>query len=170
MKNLKPELESEIAVRVLKYDGSESRRWLARLRERIDSLLILDAQFDAEVQHELLGTIERGTKTIEYYWLDRWYSVFQFLNDDGKPRLHYGNVNTPPQLKDNVLTYIDLDIDIMVSPELNYRILDLDEFECNAALYGYPDEMQVRARQATDELISLIEARGFPFSDSSRIR
>ena len=115
------------------------------------------------MQHEKLGTIARGTKTIEYYWFDHWFNVFRFLKPDGQTLLYYCNVNLPPSLYEGVLSYVDLDIDILVSPDLSYEILDLKEFESNAELYQYPRETQLQARAAVDQLISLIESREFPF-------
>ena len=156
-----------ITVRVLKYDGAEYRRWHARLAQREGSLIVLEAAFEFDVQHHLLGDIQRGTRTIEYYWLDRWYNVFRFLNSDGSTRLFYCNVNTLPTFADGVLTYIDLDIDILVQPDLSYQVLDLEEFAANAALYVYSREIKRQAQAAVDELISLIEKREFPFGDAS---
>ncbi len=128
-----------ITVRVLKYDGAEYRHWNARIARCEGALIVLDAQFEYDVDHHLLGRIQTGTFTVEYYWLDRWYNVFRFLNNDGQTRLYYCNINVPPTLEDNVLTYIDLDIDILVQPDLSCQVLDLEEFEVNAARYGYSD-------------------------------
>ena len=156
-----------ITVRVLNYDGAEYRRWNARLARREGPLIVLDAAFEFDVQHHLLGDIQRGTRTIEYYWLDRWYNVFRFLRADGSTRLYYCNVNMPPKLEDDVLTYIDLDIDVLVQPDLSYQVLDLEEFAANAARYGYSEEIKLQAHAAVDELISLIEKRAFPFGETS---
>jgi protein associated with RNAse G/E len=153
-----------ITVRVFKYDGGEYRHWKATIARREDSLIVLDAEFAADVQHDLLGYISRGTRTIEYYWLDRWYNIFQFLANDGATTLYYCNVNMPPTFSAGVLSYIDLDLDILVQPDFSYEVLDLEEFDANAARYGYPTQITDRARQAIDELISLIEARQFPFA------
>ena len=157
----------ELTVRVLKYDGAEYRRWYARLARREGSLMVLDAEFEFDVQHHLLGDIQRGTRTIEYYWLDRWYNVFRFLKADGCTRLYYCNVNMPPKLENDVLTYIDLDIDILVQPDLSYQVLDLDEFAANAARYGYSGEIKRQADAAVAGLISLIEKREVPFDETS---
>ena len=43
---------------------------------------MLDAVFDEEIEHELLGTISSGTISTEYYWLDRWYNVFRFSDSN----------------------------------------------------------------------------------------
>ena len=154
----------QITIRVLKYDGAEHRRWRATLSRRDDSLLILDAQFEDEVEHDLLGRIGRGMRTIEYYWLDRWYNVFRFLETDGSTKLFYCNVNMPPVLSDGTLIYIDLDIDVLVQPDFSYQVLDLEEFEANATRFEYPAQVKAETHAAVDELISLIETRQFPFS------
>jgi protein associated with RNAse G/E len=153
-----------ITVRVLKYDGTEYRRWNARLERQDDSLIVLHAAFDEEVQHELLGNISCGTRTIEYYWLDHWYNVFRFLEEDLTTKLFYCNVNVPPAMSGGVLSYIDLDIDILVQPDFSYQVLDLEEFAVNALRYGYSEQIKRQARSAVDELASLIETRQFPFS------
>jgi protein associated with RNAse G/E len=157
-----------ITVRVLKYDGAEYRRWQARVSQVRGQLLVLDAEFDVEVQHDSLGTIPKGTRTIEYYWLDRWYNIFRFLKDDGGTRLLYCNIGTPPSLEDNVLTYVDLDIDILVEPDLSFQVLDLEEFETNKKHYGYSAETERNAQAAVDELKQMIEGRQFPFGEVAR--
>jgi uncharacterized protein len=154
---------NEITVQVFKHDGSKHRCWNARLKQREGKLIVLDAEFDVDVSHELMGDIPRGTKTIEYYWLNRWYSVFQFLHRDGSTRLFYCNVNTPPKFDGATLSYIDLDIDVLVDTDLSYQVLDLNEFEANTQTYGYSAEEIQRAHDATGELITLIDERQFPF-------
>jgi uncharacterized protein len=158
--------EALVMVRVLKYDGAPHRHWRAKLTRREASLLVLDARFAEDVRHPQLGFIRRGTVSVEYYWLERWYNVFRFEEPDGSVRNYYCNVNLPPVFDGRVLSYVDLDMDIVVSPSLSYEILDMDEFEINAERYGYPSDVRARARQALDELLALIEARQFPFDQS----
>jgi len=150
---------------VLKYDGREHRRWPARIAKTEGSLLVLDAVFDEEIEHDLLGTISSGTISTEYYWLDRWYNVFRFSDKQRKLKSFYCNVNQPPSFDGRVLSYIDLDIDVLVAPDLTYKILDVEDFEENAKRYAYPDDVQANARRALAELITLIESRAFPFNE-----
>lgn len=157
--------ESDILVSVLKYDGREHRRWPARIAKIKGSLLILDAVFEETIEHDLLGTIALGTVSTEYYWLDRWYNVFRFSDKSGKLKNFYCNVNQPPSFDGRVLSYIDLDIDVLVAPDLTYKILDLDDFEVNAKAYAYPEDVQANARGALKELTELIVARDFPFNE-----
>jgi uncharacterized protein len=152
-----------IEVRTYKYDGSLQRTWQAELQRREASLIVLDAQFPAEIVHDFLGTIPSGTHSLEYYWLDRWYNVFRFSHPEGKLRNYYCNVNVPPTFDGETLSYVDLDLDILVEPDFSYRILDVADFERNAEDYRYPAELQAQARHAVDELAALIESRQFPF-------
>jgi protein associated with RNAse G/E len=147
--------DDEIVVRVYKYDGREHRTWRARLAKQAGPLVVLDAVFAEEVEHDLLGRIASGTISKEFYWLDRWYNVFRFSDR------FYCNVAEPPRFDGSTLTYVDLDIDILVEQDFSYQILDLEDFES----YPYPAEVKQKARQAIAELISLVEARSFPFNE-----
>jgi len=155
-----------IIVRVDKYDRAEHRRWPAQLVHQAGPLLVLDAVFAEDIEHDLLGKVASGTISKEYYWLDRWYNVFRFSNSDGKLQNFYCNVAMPPGFDGHVLSYVDLDIDVLVKPDFSYRVLDLEDFEENASRYGYSPEVQEEAHAALAELINLIETRSFPFADA----
>jgi uncharacterized protein len=160
-------MESGAEVKVLsrKFDGSVRRSWRARLSKVEGSLVVLDGSFDDEILHPLLGTIARGTLSTEYFWTDRWFSIFRFSEPTGRLRNFYCNINTPVQLEAGILTFIDLDIDVLVRPDFSYTVLDEDEFEVNSELYKYPLEYRRRTHQSLAELISMIEKRQFPFSN-----
>ena len=164
------DLSQQIEVRVFKCDGAEHRRWKGKPVKLDGSLLVLEAEFDVDVSHELLGAIPRGTKTIEYYWLDRWYNVFRFLKPDGSTWMWYCNINTVPTLEGNELSYVDLDIDVLVQPDGGYRVLDLDEFEMYVKAFEYADDMKSHALIELDELIWMINERQFPFVSEPSIR
>ena len=152
-----------VEVQARKYDNRVHRRWPARVARREGTLVVLDAVFEEEIRHPLLGTIVSGTISTEYYWTDRWYNVFRFLEPSGKLRNFYCNINSPAEFDGHVLSFTDFDIDVLVRPDFSFAILDEDEFAVNAASFNYPAEVSRRAREALAELIALIEARGFPF-------
>lgn len=155
--------KTPVEVRAFKYDGTLHRTWDAELIRLEGSLVVLDAKFPDEIVHELLGTIASGTHSLEYYWLDRWYNVFRFAEPDGKLRNYYCNVNVPAQFDGETLSYVDLDLDILVDPDFSYRVLDVADFEQNAELFGYTEDVMANARQALAELVNMIETRAFPF-------
>ncbi len=155
--------KARIEVCSYKYDGLLHRTWPAELVRQEGSLIVLDAKFSAEVIHDLLGTIASGTHSLEYYWLDRWYNIFRFAEPGGSLRNYYCNVNVPPTFDGETLSYVDLDLDILVEPDLSYRILDVEDFERNAKAYSYSVEVKANAHRAVTELVSMIENHAFPF-------
>lgn len=155
----------EIIVRSCKHDGRVNRSWPARVARLEGTLIVLDAFFAEEVRHKLIGTIEAGTLSTEFFWTDRWYSVFRFQSQaSGRLLKFYCNINTPPRLIDGSLTFVDLDVDVLVNPDYSSTILDEDEFERHAQIYKYPSTYRSRVRKALDELQQLIANRQFPFS------
>lgn len=146
-----------------KFDGSINRRWEAELIGRSGQRLTFVGSFGMDVEHPELGFIERGTISYEHYWLDRWYNVFRFHRPDGTLRNWYCNVNLPPRFKGDVLDYIDLDLDLLVWPDLSTVILDRDDFERNSECYDYPDAVREGAESALGELRLMIDGRRFPF-------
>jgi protein associated with RNAse G/E len=152
-----------IIVSALKYDGAEHKQWPGLLVVNEPPLLIVDALFVEDVHHDLLGTINKGTVSTEFYWLDRWYNIFRFGDRNQSTATFYCNVTIPPQLDKATLSYVDLDIDVLVQPDFTYEVLDLGDFETNSLRYSYPEKIAQAAHTAVDELKSLIQSRAFPF-------
>jgi len=152
-----------LTVQSLKYDGRVHRVWRAELLCAEESLIVVEGVFEEEVRHPLLGIIREGTVSTEYYWRDRFYSIFRFREPTGELRNYYCNINTPARLEDDLLTFVDLDIDVLVAPDFSLRVLDEDEFEAHAELYGYPSEFRARVHDALEEVCELVRERRFPF-------
>ena len=157
-------LENQIVtINSRKFDGKVHRSWQANLIERRGSLMIFLGEFEKEVIHSNLGVIRRGTVSYEYYWLDRWYNVFQFHEPDGELRNFYCNISEPPKLKKNVLDYVDFDLDILVWKDFSYEILDSEEFDENKGIFKYPSKIIKKVHQSVSEIEMLIQNRRFPF-------
>ena len=152
-----------VTVNARKYDGSLHRSWTCKLVQRRGQLLEFVGRFDRDVAHDAIGLIRKGTISHEYFWLDRWYSIFRFHEPDGALRNYYCNINMPPTFSDGVLDYVDLDIDIVVWPDFRYDVLDRDDFERNTLKFGYTDDMLSRVDDNLAYLIKHIEGRDFPF-------
>jgi protein associated with RNAse G/E len=70
----------------------------------------------------------------------------------------------PPSFENAVLDYIDLDIDVLVSGNFEYEILDREEFDENSIIYAYPVDLVKKTFDTLDELLEIIARRAFPFS------
>lgn len=152
-----------LTVRSLKYDGRVHREWRAELLRTEGTLSVVEGVFEEEVRHPLLGTINAGTVSTEYYWGDRWYSVFRFREPSGALRNYYCNINTPARVGGGTLSFVDLDIDVLVAPDFSLRVLDEEEFDAHEELFHYPPDFRRRAYDALAEVCALARARRFPF-------
>jgi len=154
----------QLIVRSCKYDGRVNRSWPVRLLRREGTLLVVEGVFETEVRHPLLGHIRAGTLSTEFFWTDRWYSVFRFREPDGRLRNFYCNLSTPPVYEPGGITFVDLDIDVLVAPDFSCRVLDEEEFELHAEQYQYPPDFRRRTREALAEVFDLVARREFPFA------
>jgi len=153
-------------INSLRYDGSVKRSWQCKLIRESGTLLEFLGIFDHQVTHSHLGQIFKGTFSYEYYWLDRCYNVFRFHHPDGRFREYYCNINLPPVVGNDVLNYVDLDIDIVLDAAGKLSILDEDEFKANAVTYDYGEALLKRADAAISDVLALIKNREFPFNYS----
>ncbi|MDM7922916.1 MAG: DUF402 domain-containing protein [Pyrinomonadaceae bacterium] len=152
-----------IKINSRKYDQSIRRSWICDLIEEKDGLVVFVGVFDRVVEHPDLGFIEKGTISYEYYWLDRWYNVFRFHEPDGRLRNWYCNINMPPELSGDEFDYVDLDIDILLWPSGEVKVLDEDEFRENSLKFGYPVDVLTNADAAKNQLLDMIARHEFPF-------
>lgn len=156
-------MNRSVTINSRKFDGSIHRSWKADLVARSGTLLTFVGEFDEDVRHPHLGIIRRGTVSLEYYWLDRWYNIFRFQEPKAL-RNFYCNVNMPPKFENGTLDYVDLDIDVLVWPNFEYKILDREEFEKNAEKFVYSEDVIRKAEASLEQLSSLIDRREFPFN------
>lgn len=153
---------SLITINSRKFDGSIRRSWSAGLASRSNEQVILVGRFEFDVEHNDLGRIAAGTVSFEHFWFDRWYNIFRFHEPDGRLKAWYCNVAMPPTFDGNVLDFVDLDIDVVVWPDMSHEVLDLDDFARNSVSYAYPKDVIERARRSVDEIVGLIDGGGLP--------
>ncbi|MHB8647084.1 MAG: DUF402 domain-containing protein [Thermomicrobiales bacterium] len=97
-----------------------------------------------------------GDRTAEFFWRDRWWNVIAGYDAaSGDLRGYYCNVARTPRWQrepEPVITYADLDLDLVVFPNGRVELHDEDEFADYAARYSYPARTVERARRTVDEL------------------
>ncbi len=156
----------DFTINALKADGLVHRSWKASLIDETNELISFIGVFEKEVEHPKIGFIRRGTVSYEFYWKNRWFNVFRFHEPGEANRLRnfYCNINRPPQITNNILSYVDLDVDVLVWRDFSFEILDLEEFQRNAELFSYTTETRDKVRGSLDEILRLVETRSFPFN------
>lgn len=153
-----------ITINSRKFDNSLNRSWKCNFLEESSSYWLFVGEFESEIHHQKLGIIRRGTVSYEYYWKEKWFNIFRFHEPEGDLKFYYCNINLPPKFENNVLDYVDLDIDVLVQKDFTFEILDEDEFAENAKLYNYPENLKMETRKALESLLEIIRTKSFPFN------
>jgi protein associated with RNAse G/E len=68
----------------------------------------------------------------------------------------------PPQFSGEVLDYVDLDIDVLVWPDLTYAVLDQDDYVAAAIAFDYPTYVKTEVERTLSGLVELIESGNLP--------
>jgi predicted RNA-binding protein associated with RNAse of E/G family len=117
MKVQKKNLAGEV---VFQYEGE--------VLQRGDKAVTLQAFFgnaDRAVANVLL---KKGDRFVETFYSDRWYNIFEIYDrEDGKLKGWYCNIGKPAIIEQNVVSYVDLALDLWVAPDGTQTILDEDE-------------------------------------------
>lgn len=124
-----------------KFDGTIRRSWKCEFVFQDNEKIELVGSFEDQVEHPDLGIIEAGTVSHERFYFNRWFNYFTFEQPAGTLRNYYINICMPPEVKDDVIDYVDLDIDLVVWPDGTMVTLDMNEFEANSKLFSYPDNV-----------------------------
>jgi protein associated with RNAse G/E len=153
-----------VTINSRKFDGKIRRSWKCELLEETSDYWLFVGEFAEEIRHSKLDVIRRGTVSYEYYWKETWFNVFRFHEPEGDFKFFYCNLNLPPKFEQNILDYVDLDIDVLVHSDYSFEILDEDEFCENADFFQYPKDLILKTYICLKELLSKIERRQFPFN------
>lgn len=156
-------------VQQYKYGGRKHYSYPVRLIEERSDVIIVHGAYGRPLTHPGRGLVDWPVpnESIEFHSTSAPYSVSAAWNADGSFRHYYGNVNTPATLSEGVLSLVDLDLDLLVTEDLAWRVEDEDEFEAHRREWGYPEEVVELARSALAELIQMVEERRFPFDGSA---
>ena len=156
-------------VQTFKYGGIPHYTFPVKVVDRSPELVIAAGEFGRALVHHTRGfTIPVQNRSVEFYWPGRPYNVAVLIGAGGSVERYYCNVTLPPAVLEDRILVVDLDLDLdVVEPDLQYEVLDRDEFEENAVRYGYPPSVVAGAEAALQALIKLVEGRAFPFDGSA---
>jgi protein associated with RNAse G/E len=97
---------------------------------RDENSVTLEALFTREDMPFMDVVFKKNDRFIEHYYADRWYNIFEIYDhDDGKIKGCYCNVGMPAMIENELVSYVDLALDLWVSVDGKQSVLDEDEFE-----------------------------------------
>jgi len=128
---------------MVEYEGEEL--------SRDEHSVKLEALFTREDMPFMDVVFKKGDRFVEYYYFDRWYNIFAIYDrDDGMIKGWYCNIGMPAVMEGDLVSYVDLALDLWVSTDGGQTVLDEDEFRAlnldaelsNSALTGM-DELKL---------------------------
>ena len=113
--------------------------------------------FDGEV------VLASGFGIVYFDFVGKWFSVGKIRNMQGKHTGYYCDIVTPPRLlKDGRIEITDLFLDLWVSSDLRFKVLDEEELE-NALYKGWiTKHLYDNAKRELKKLIDVVKQRKFP--------
>lgn len=93
---------------------------------------------------------------LQFFWPERWYTLSAFYAD--RTLIHtYASIIRPARIELDRLTFIDLDLNLLVKPDLSYEVLTQAEFEQAADLLNYSEEVRIGSLLATQTLVNALQ-------------
>lgn len=160
-------MQSDFRVESRSYDQVVRGSWQAyRLYEKTQ----LSDELLAEVSDDCIqlwlpaGTLMHWStrkyalpyNCLQFFWPQRWYMLSAFY-EDRILKYTYASIIQPAGIGIDSLSYVDLDLSILVKPDQTYEILTQAEFEQMADLLHYSEETRIGALMAMSTITSSIQ-------------
>jgi len=129
---------------LIEYEGEELRR--------DEHSIVLEALFTRDDMPFMDVVFKKADRFVEYYYSDRWYNIFVIYDrDDGMLKGWYCNIGKPAVIEKQLVSYIDLALDLWVSIDGKQTVLDQDEF----GALELNDELRQAALRGLNDLTNL---------------
>ena len=119
----------EIIERKIRYDGTTIDHACLLIEAQQDKIILYhEVQYSFTMAaNDTKLTIPKGSYTVAYYWGNRPYNLYVWRDQDGGYLGSYFNIVKDTCITDEVVSFEDLILDIMVLPSGKFFILDEDE-------------------------------------------
>ena len=102
---------------------------------------------------------------IIYFYKHNWFNCIAQLKSFGL--FYYCNMASPYIIDENVIKYIDYDLDLRVFPDGGFRVLDRNEYNYHRKIMHYPQELHIILKSELSSLIEMKRENIGPFSKKS---
>jgi uncharacterized protein len=110
--------------------GEATWRYDGQLLRRADGELLVEAYFNRADLPFFDTVLREGDRFVELFYTDRWYNIFEIHDGaDDHVKGWYCNVGMPAvEEGKGKISYVDLALDLWVTPAGQQHVLDEDEF------------------------------------------
>ena len=154
MKTSEARRGAAVRIKVQKKNpaGEVTYEYEGILLSREEPSIVLEAFFDRADLTFMDVIFKTGDRFVEYYYTDRWYNIFVIHDrDDNQVKGWYCNIGMPATFEDDIVSYVDLALDLWVSKDGKQTVLDEYEFE----KLELDEELRAGALRGLEELQQL---------------
>ncbi|MGM0866413.1 MAG: DUF402 domain-containing protein [Bacillota bacterium] len=118
-----------IIERKIGYDGKSVEHHCRLLKAGVEDVVLFHKVEDAFTMttNQSSLTIPKGSYTLAYYWKDRAYNVYIWRDHSGEYLGSYFNIVRNTNIDNEVVSFEDLIIDVLVFDDGNASVLDEEE-------------------------------------------
>jgi hypothetical protein len=160
-------MDQNITIRKLNLAHETTWSYSGRVLDRTPTQIKLEAHFNRDTADLGYAVFEHNDRFVERFFADRWYNIFEIHSvQDDHLKGWYCNIVKPATFQADAIEQVDLALDLWISPDGSYRLLDQDEFD----QLDLDAETRHHARRAVGELIYLLYHREEPFGSIAQPR
>lgn len=102
-----------------------------------------------------------GELAILIFYKKNWFNIIAQLKQQGL--FYYCNIASPFIIDNNIIKYIDYDLDLRVFPDGGFHILDQNEYKYHKQIMKYSKDLDRIIKEELQKLISLKKEEKSPF-------
>lgn len=151
-----------LTINCYKHNGKIHRSWdEATILEITDSYLVC-ANNKTRVTENDGRSYFTNEPAIIFFYKNSWFNIIAQLKSHGL--FYYCNIATPYVIDENIIKYIDYDLDLRVFPDGGFRVLDRNEYKYHKKIMHYSDDLDLVLRSELSNLIDMKRKNEGPFN------
>lgn len=151
-----------LAIHCYKHNGMIYKTWEKAIVLDIKNNYIVLGNDNVLVTKKDGRTWRTREPAIMFFYNNRWFNIIAQLKTHGL--FYYCNIASPYIIENNILKYIDYDLDLRVFPEGSFKILDRNEYNYHRRLMKYPKDVNIIIKSELTSLIKMKKEHEDPFN------
>ena len=143
-----------LRIHSYKHDGRIHRAWDEATVLYIDEKMLVCGNNKTKVTEGDGRSHKTKEPAIMIFYKHSWFNVIGQLKKQGL--FYYCNMASPYLIDEDVIKYIDYDLDLRVFPDGGFKVLDRNEYKYHKVMMGYSEGLD---RIIHRELSALIELK-----------
>lgn len=160
MKKIK--IGDKLQIHCYKHNGKIHRTWEDTIVLDVKEDYIVCVNNKTKVTENDGRTHRTKEPAILFFYTNKWYNIIAQFKEFGL--FYYCNIASPYIIDENIIKYIDYDLDLRVFPDGGYRVLDKNEYKYHKRIMNYSDELDFILNKELDDLINYKNNEKGPFN------